>query len=317
MVLPPTIQAQNTAIPPRVIWAPTGGLRIGELAPQLQLPDSAGNPFDSRTLLGQKPLFLLLDGPTPTLNFNPGVETTAQKADAKGIALALAAPNPQIGLDYAWPAPFTTLRAPDGSLKNVVPPAFLAIDRAGWLREIESLPTAENDTQSVRLQSLLQQPDPTPKLEVGQLAPDFSFRDANGNWRRVSALRGRKNLLLTFFPKCFTGKCRTHLSSLRDDFPAFVAAQTEIWAVSADAAEGENGQLAFAKELNLPFPLLPDAGRNISLLYGAVTTPADLAQRQSVLIDKNGTVRWITKNVNVDTHGQDVLAKITALNMMD
>ncbi|RYG69976.1 redoxin domain-containing protein, partial [bacterium] len=95
----------------------------------------------------------------------------------------------------------------------------------------------------------------------------------------------------------------------------FMASNTEVWAVSIDPAEGETGQRAFAHELLLPYPLLPDVGRNICLLYGATESPNQFAQRQSVLIDKQGIVRWITKNVNPDTHGEDVLAKITEFGL--
>jgi peroxiredoxin Q/BCP len=310
-------QAQQVTTPPQVIqWAPTGGLRVGDLAPQFELLDSEGETFDSRLLLGHQPLMLLLDGPTPTLKFNDDIKGAALRASTLGFTVALAASNPQIGKGYSWPAPFRTLRAPENGLDGVTLPAFLAIDRAGWLRQIEPLPTSESDPANVKLQILLAgTPDPTPQLEVGEIAPDFQFPDANGQWRRVSALRGRKNLLLTFFPKCFTGKCRNHLVSLREQFPAFVAANTEIWAVSVDPAQGETGQLAFARELILPFPLLPDVGRNVCILYGAAGAFNHLAQRQSVLIDKNGIVRWITKTVGVETHGEDVLAKITELGL--
>ena len=106
------------------------------------------------------------------------------------------------------------------------------------------------------------------------------------------------------------------MSSLRDNFSRFVVAQTEIWAVSVDPGDGETGQKAFANSLGLPFALLPDENRNICLLYGAVQTPDQLAARQSVLIDKDGIVRWIDRNVQAATHGEDVLQKMVALGML-
>lgn len=53
-------------------------------------------------------------------------------------------------------------------------------------------------------------------LEVGQPAPSFALRDANGKERRLSDLKDQKSLLLTFFPKCFTGHCASQLTSLRE-----------------------------------------------------------------------------------------------------
>ncbi len=105
------------------------------------------------------------------------------------------------------------------------------------------------------------------------------------------------------------------MSSLRDNFPGLVATQTEVWAVSVDPAEGEKGQKAFVDYLHLPFSLLPDVNRNVCLLYGAAQNPDQLAARQSVLIDKNGVVRWIDHAVNPSIHAQDVLAKLKELGL--
>jgi peroxiredoxin len=153
------------------------------------------------------------------------------------------------------------------------------------------------------------------ELEVGAPAPDFTALDMNGKAWKLSELRGKKNLLLTFFPKCFTGGCANHLSSLRDHQAEFDAADTQVLAVSVDPAEGEKGQIAFAKQWNLSFPLVPDTSRKLSLLYGAVQTPTDLDSRMSVLIDKSGIVRWIDRDVQVSTHGADVLAKMRELGL--
>ena len=156
----------------------------------------------------------------------------------------------------------------------------------------------------------------TTALQVGQVAPDFALRDMNGALQTLAARRRQRNLLLTFFPKCFTGGCANHLSSLRDVKAQLDAAQTDVLAVSVDPADGEKGQKAFAAQWQLNFPLLPDTDRKLSLLYGAAQTPTDLDSRMTVLIDKSGIIRWIDRDVNVKTHGADVLAKMRELGMM-
>ena len=52
------------------------------------------------------------------------------------------------------------------------------------------------------------------------------------------------------------------------------------------------------------------------MLYGAAQQPTDLAQRMTVLIDKQGVVRQIDTDVNVRTHGADVVAKMRELGMI-
>ena len=170
------------------------------------------------------------------------------------------------------------------------------------------LPRAEDDAHTrVGL--------PLPPFKIGDLAPDFRADDANGNPWRLSAMRGQKNVLLTFFPKCFTGGCANHLSSLRDHQSEFDRTQTQVLAVSVDPADGEKGQRAFAKEWGFTFPLLPDTSRQLGKQFGAVQNDDELAARMSVLIDKQGIVRWVDTDVQVKSHGADVLKKINELGL--
>jgi peroxiredoxin Q/BCP len=171
------------------------------------------------------------------------------------------------------------------------------------------LPRAEDDT-------LVHIGLPLPSVQAGQVAPAFSLRDMNGTMQRLTDRKDRKHLLLTFFPKCFTGGCANHLSSLRDVYPTLQANNVEVLAVSVDPADGEKGQKAFAKQWNLPFPLIPDTERKLSMLYGAAQEKNQLAARMSVLIDKQGIVRLIDRDVHVSTHGADMLREVQKLQMV-
>ncbi|RYX84908.1 redoxin domain-containing protein [bacterium] len=302
IVAPLRAQAQTVEAP-----------RVGEVAPLFDLATATGR-LASRDFVGQRTQFWIIEGDKPLAKADAPIIESAKKAAALGVAPLWFAPTP----GAIWPAPFQTLRDDSKTLGRAFgAPTFVAIDRAGWVRDVEPLPSQEEDPQAFALRFLLESSsDPTPAFAVGKVAPDFSVRDANGIWRRLSALRGRKNLLLTFFPRCFTGKCKTQLSSLRDSFGGFQLADTEVWAVSVDAAGGEQGQKAFAQSLKLPFAMLPDEGRNICYLYGAAQTPTDLAKRQSVLIDKEGVVRFIDRAVAPETHGDDLLTHLKELGMI-
>lgn len=165
------------------------------------------------------------------------------------------------------------------------------------------LPRAEDDPKNEIAVAI-------PTVKAGDAAPDFTATDMNGKLWKLSDLKGRKNLLLTFFPKCFTGGCANHLSSLRDRQKEFDALDVQILAVSVDPADGEKGQKAFAAQWQLGFPLVPDASRSLSKLFGAAQTDKQLAACMSVFIDKTGVVRWVDTDVQVASHGADVLAKI-------
>jgi peroxiredoxin len=89
-----------------------------------------------------------------------------------------------------------------------------------------------------------------------------------------------------------------------------------VLGISFDPAAGERGQIAFAKQLNLDFPLIPDNSRNLGMLYEAARSPQQPApSRMSVLIDKDGIVRHIDRAINVRTHGPDMLVKMRELGM--
>ena len=143
-------------------------------------------------------------------------------------------------------------------------------------------------------------------------APNFRIKGTN---RTLNSVRG-KNLILTFFPKCFTGGCVNHLTSLNKVYPQIKDANTEVWAVSVDPTDGEQGQLAFAKKLGLQFRLVSDEDRKISLLYGTVESPTDLATRQTIYIGKDGKIAYVDRSVHVDTHGEDVLAQMKELGWL-
>lgn len=147
------------------------------------------------------------------------------------------------------------------------------------------------------------------ELRAGTPSPFITARDASSTVRRSADLRGKSALLVTFFPRCFTGNCTQQLTSLRDAYPELEKAGVQVWAVTNDPADGPKGARAFARALKLPFPIVPDTDRKISLAFGAVHTREQVAARMSVLIGKDGRIRWIDKQINPRTHGLDVLAR--------
>lgn len=46
---------------------------------------------------------------------------------------------------------------------------------------------------------------PAPKIKVGDVAPDFTLQDQNGNKVSLHEFRGKKNVALAFYIFAFTG----------------------------------------------------------------------------------------------------------------
>lgn len=151
---------------------------------------------------------------------------------------------------------------------------------------------------------------------VRQPSPVITAPDASGDPRSSSNLRNRKILILTFFPRCFTFNCANQLSSFRDSYGEYQRNGAEVWGISVDKAGGSHGQRAFAAHLKIPFPLIPDPDRKICLAYGAVQAPDQMATRMTVIIDRDGIVRDIDRQITPRTQGPDVLAKLRALKLI-
>ena len=62
-------------------------------------------------------------------------------------------------------------------------------------------------------------------LRVGEPAPDFTLPSTAGTEVTLSAFRGRKNVLLAFFPLAFTSTCAAENRAFSEDFDAFERSQ--------------------------------------------------------------------------------------------
>lgn len=73
----------------------------------------------------------------------------------------------------------------------------------------------------------------------------------------------------------------------------------------------------FSEENQLNFPLLVDTHRTLSLLFGAVDAPDGRVKRLTVIVDKAGNIAHIDTEVNVSTHGADLVEFFKTLETSD
>jgi peroxiredoxin Q/BCP len=125
---------------------------------------------------------------------------------------------------------------------------------------------------------------------VGDLAPDFEAKDANGNTIHLSSYRGKKNVVLYFYPRDFTPVCTKEACGFRDMYEELTGKDTEVIGVSID---DDGSHRDFASKLGLPFPLLSDPDKRICALYGAKGSLfglLDRTKRLTFVIDKSGKI---------------------------
>jgi peroxiredoxin Q/BCP len=129
-----------------------------------------------------------------------------------------------------------------------------------------------------------------PAIDVGQPAPDFDLTDAQGKHVRLSEFRGKRAVVLYFYPKDDTPGCTKEACSFRDSYEAFKAAGAEVIGVSSDS-EASHGK--FATKYQLPFTLLADTGGAVRKQYGVPATLGLLPGRVTFVIDREGIVRHV------------------------
>jgi peroxiredoxin Q/BCP len=146
-------------------------------------------------------------------------------------------------------------------------------------------------------------------LTEGMPAPPFEGVDQNGNSIRLQDLRGRK-VILYFYPKDDTPGCTKEACNLRDNYAALQEAGYTIIGVSADTIESHK---KFAEKYNIPFSLLADPEKKIISAYQAwgkkklYGKEYEGTLRITYIIDENGIISRIIKNVKPEQHASQIL----------
>jgi peroxiredoxin len=135
----------------------------------------------------------------------------------------------------------------------------------------------------------------TTPLSVGDVAPDFTLKDQNGQDVTLSSFKGVKNVVVVFYPFAFSGICTGELCEIRDNLGAFVSDDVQVLAISTDHMFS---QRAWADKEGYFFPLLSDFWPHgaVAESFGVLNDKAGAALRGTFLLDREGVVRWTLIN---------------------
>ena len=145
-------------------------------------------------------------------------------------------------------------------------------------------------------------------VKEGNKAPDFSGKNQDGKPIKLSSFRGKKKVVLYFYPKDMTPGCTTEACDFKDQFKKFK--NTIILGVSVDSTEKHR---KFIDKYNLPFELIADENKKICTKYGVWQEKKLYGKtfmgivRSTFIIDKAGTVKKIIPKVKVKGHIEEVV----------
>ncbi len=151
-------------------------------------------------------------------------------------------------------------------------------------------------------------------LKPGDPAPDFKLEGSDGKTYHLADFRGRRVVVLAWFPKAFTPGCTQECKSFRADGKAIRQYDAAYFTASVDDPETNK---KFDESLEVDYPILSDPGGKVARAYGVIDDEQKYPRRWTFYIGKDGKILAIDKSVKTKTHATDVAAKLKELGVAE
>ena len=150
-------------------------------------------------------------------------------------------------------------------------------------------------------------------MQEGDTAPDFELSNQDGEPVRLSDFGGR-TVVLYFYPKADTPGCTTQACGVRDHRGSYDAHGAVVLGVSPDAPHALR---KFSDKYGLDFTLLSDQDHTAAEAYGVWVEKSRHGrtyhgnERTTFVIDPDGVIQKILRNVRPQTHDEVVLGALS------
>lgn len=154
-------------------------------------------------------------------------------------------------------------------------------------------------------------------VQDGEIAPDFTLHDDNGETVKLSKLRGRP-VVVYFYPKDDTSGCTQEAKDFTCIAGEFAKAGAEVVGISPDSAASHK---KFKAKHDLSLRLLADETKSTAEAYGVWVEKSMYGrkymgvERSTFLIDSKGKVVKSWRKVKIPGHAEAVLKAVKALDM--
>lgn len=154
-------------------------------------------------------------------------------------------------------------------------------------------------------------------LQSNEMAPKFDSIDESGNILKLNDFKGKKNVILYFYPKDDTPGCTIQANQFTALITEFDTLDTDIIGVSKDSCDSHQ---AFIEKFGLKVRLMADTSGEVCEAYGVWQEKEKNGQksmgivRSTFIIDKSGTLISVEYDVVAEGHAQKVLDLVRGLD---
>lgn len=146
-------------------------------------------------------------------------------------------------------------------------------------------------------------------LKNGDIAPDFTLLDSDGNTVSLSDFKGNK-VIIYFYPKDDTSGCTKEACNFRDNYSQLKEKNVVVIGISKDSV---SSHVKFKNKYDLPFILLSDPNHQVIETYGAYGEKKMYGRtymgtiRMTYLVSEEGLILKIYDKVKPDKHVEEIL----------
>ena len=151
-------------------------------------------------------------------------------------------------------------------------------------------------------------------MQEGDSAPDFELQSNDGSIVKLSSFKGKKNVVLCFYPKnhlfaCPSKKVFQMAQTIVAAYPEITGLDAVLFAISVDTVDD---QKKFVEEYNIPYLHLSDTKKDTCKAYAGLNI-AGLAKRSTFIINKEGKTTKIFRDIEVESHGKEIIESLKLL----
>ena len=136
-------------------------------------------------------------------------------------------------------------------------------------------------------------------ISVGAAAPDFALKDQSQKEVKLSDFKGKKNVVMVFYPLDWSPVCTNEHVCLVNDMKRFEQLDAQVLGLSVDSVWSHK---AFAEKMGITYPLLADFQPRgaVAEKYGVYLADKGITGRAIAIVDRSGKVAWL-KNYDIPT----------------